>query len=196
MKTIIAFKMTLIGGLLVVLAFWVNLLLSFEAIKGALALLQPIAKLVPQKIVHHDAVALCLLVLICFVVGLVIRTELGKRIGDWFEQHLLGKIPSFPLIRGMIRQFARGKDEQSFQPALVGIEEALVRAFVIEKHAYGPIHGIYFFQSHTHGRRNLHSSTATRAPGGRAVAQSDGVCDKVGAGRAEMRAAIRRKKRE
>jgi hypothetical protein len=37
----------------------------------------------------------------------------------------------------MIAQFAGEKDEQSFQPALVEIEEALVPAFIIEKHADG-----------------------------------------------------------
>jgi hypothetical protein len=37
----------------------------------------------------------------------------------------------------MTRQLAGEKDEQSFQPGLVEIEEALVPAFIIEKHADG-----------------------------------------------------------
>jgi len=127
-KTLTDFlKVTLIGGLLVVLPLWLSVLLLFKAIKSALALLKPIAKLVPEKFVHHDIVALCLLILICFGVGLLIRTRMGQLIGDWLEQHLLGKIPGFLLIRGMVRQFAGKKDEQSFEPALVEIEEALVR---------------------------------------------------------------------
>ena len=130
-------KVTLVGGLLVVLPLWVSLLLLFKAIKAALAVLQPIAKLVPQRFVHQDVAALCLLVLICCGVGLLIRTELGKRVGDWLEQHLLGRLPGFSIIRGMIGQFAGEKDEQSFQPALVEIEEALVPAFIIEKHSDG-----------------------------------------------------------
>jgi uncharacterized membrane protein len=138
MKTAIRFlKITLVGGLLVVLPLWVSLVLLFKAIKGAMAMLLPIAKLLPQTVVHEQVVALVLLLAICFVVGLLIRTEIGKRIGDWLEQHLLGRIPGFPLIRGMIRQFAGEKDEQSFQPALVEIEEALVPAFIIEKHSDG-----------------------------------------------------------
>jgi|GEM_PF-3273451 len=95
-----------------------------------------IAKLVPQKFVHHDMVALGLLVLICFAVDVLTRTATGNRIGDWLEQHPLGRIPDFPLIRGIIRQCA-GEDERSFQPALVEIEEALVLAFIIEKHSDG-----------------------------------------------------------
>src|SRR5262244_3915699 len=105
MKTLVQFlKMTLIGGLLIVLPLWVSLLLLFKAIKGALTLLQPIAKLVPQKFVHHDVVAFCLLILICFAVGLLIRTRVGHLIGDWLEQHLLGRLPGFSIVRSMIRQ--------------------------------------------------------------------------------------------
>ena len=50
MKTLATFlKMTLVGGLLVVLPLWVSLLLLLKAIKSALLVLQPIAKLVPQN---------------------------------------------------------------------------------------------------------------------------------------------------
>src|SRR5215510_10136491 len=138
MKTLTNFfKVTLVGGLSVVLPIWVSLLLLIKAIKGAITMLLPIAKLLPQSVVHEKVMALVLLLLICFVVGLVVRTELGKRIGDWLEQHLLGRLPGFSIIRSMIGQFAGEKDEESFQPALVEIEEALVPAFIIEKHADG-----------------------------------------------------------
>src|SRR5262245_38919556 len=110
MKTLTDFlRMTLVGGLLVVLPLWVSLLLLFKPIKGALAVLQPIAQLVPQNYVHRDVVALCVLVLICFGVGLLIRTGIGRRIGDWLERHLLGPLPGFSIIRGMVRQLA-GKE--------------------------------------------------------------------------------------
>ena len=138
MKTLTDFlRMTLVGGLLVVLPLWVSVLLLVKAVKSALVVLHPVAKLLPQKLVHPDMVALCLLLLICFGVGLLIRIRLGQRIGDWLEKHLLGRIPGFSIVSSMIRQLAGAKDEQSFQPALVEIEEALVPAFIIEKHADG-----------------------------------------------------------
>ena len=138
MKTITKFlKVTLVGGLLVVLPLWVSLLLLFKAIKGALVLLLPIARLLPQTVVHDKLVALGLLVVICFVVGLLIRTQPGQRLGRWLTQHIFDRIPGFALMRGMTRQLAGDKGEESFQPALVEIEEALVPAFIIEKHADG-----------------------------------------------------------
>ena len=138
MKTLTDFlRMTLVGGLLVVLPLWVSVLLLVKAIKSALVVLHPLAKLLPQTLVHPNVVAFGLLVLICFAVGLLIRTRFGQRFGDWLEKHLLGRIPGFSIVHGMIRQLAGAKDEQSFQPALVELEEALVPAFIIEKHADG-----------------------------------------------------------
>src|SRR5438876_5320147 len=138
MKTLARFlKVTLVGGLLVVLPLWVSLLLLLKAIKGAVAMLLPIAKLLPQSVVHEKIVALGLLLVICFVVGLIIRTRPGQRLGHWILEHILDRIPGFSLMRAMTRQFAGDKEEELFQPALVEIEEALVPAFIVEKHADG-----------------------------------------------------------
>ena len=192
MKTLLRFlKLTLVGGLLVVLPLWVSLLLLFKAIKGALAVLQPIVKLVPQKFVHHDVVAFCLLVLICLGVGLAIRTELGQHIGDWLEQHLLGRLPGFSIVRGMIRQFAGEEDEQSFQPALVEIEEALVPAFIIEKHADGQL-TVFVSSSPTPMAGAIYILQPERVHPVDVPLRKAMVCvTKWGAGAAEMRAAIR-----
>jgi uncharacterized membrane protein len=196
MKTLTHFvKVTLVGGLLVVLPLWVTLLLLLKAIKSALVVLQPIAKLVPQKFVHHDIVALCLLILICFAVGLVIRTDMGRRIGDWLEQHLLGRLPGFSLIRGMIRQFAGDKDEQSFEPALVEIEEALVPAFIIEKHTDGQF-TVFVSSSPTPMAGAIYILQPERVHPVDVPLRKAMVCAaKWGSGAAEMRASIRRDKR-
>ena len=86
MKTLTDFlRMTLVGGLLVVLPLWVSLLLLVKAIKSALVVLHPAAKLLPQMLVQPNVVAFCLLVLICFAVGLLIRARFGQR----FEPALL-----------------------------------------------------------------------------------------------------------
>jgi uncharacterized membrane protein len=190
-KTLVRFvKVTLIGGLLVVLPLWVSLLLLFKAIKGAMTMLLPIAKLLPQTVVHEKVTALVLLLLICFAVGLLIRTELGKGIGDWLEQHLLGRLPGFSLIRGMIRQFAGEKDEQSFQPALVEIEEALVPAFIIEKHADGQF-TVFVSSSPTPMAGAIYILQPERVHPVDVPLRKAMVCvTKWGAGAAEMRAAM------
>jgi len=195
MKTLTDFlKVTLVGGLLVVLPVWLSVLLLLKAVKGALALLKPMAKLVPEKFVHHDIVALCLLILICFGVGLVIRTRVGRRLGDWLEQHLLGRIPGFSLVPGMIQQFAGVKDEQSFQPALVEIEDALVPAFIIEKHADGQF-TVFVSSSPTPMAGAIYILQPERVHPVDVPLRKAMVCvTKWGSGAAEMRAAIQRGK--
>ena len=61
-----------------VLPVWLTILLLLKAISGALEVLRPIAKLLPQNVVHENLVALVLVLLICFVTGLLMRTRAGK----------------------------------------------------------------------------------------------------------------------
>ena len=192
MKTIFAFlKVTLVGGLLVVLPLWVSLLLLFKAIKGALVLLLPIAKLLPQTVVHDNVAALGLLLVICFVVGLLVRTRPGQRLGRWLSQHIFDRIPGFALMRGMTRQLAGDKEEQSFQPALVEIEEALVPAFIIEKHADGQF-TVFVSSSPTPMAGAIYILQPERVHPVDVPLPKAMVClTKWGVGAAEMRAAMR-----
>src|SRR5262245_42199853 len=140
MKALIQFlKTTLIGGLVIVLPIWVTVLLLLKAVSGAVAMLRPIAKLLPQSVVHEDMVALGLLVVICFVIGLLIRTRPGQRLRAWLAKNVFERIPGFSLVRSMARQMAGDVTEQSFKPALAEIEEALVPAFIVETHADGQL---------------------------------------------------------
>jgi len=194
MKALTQFlKVTLVGGLLVVLPVWLSLLLLLKAISSALKLLQPIAKMVPQQVVHHDAVAVCLLIVICFSVGLLTRTRFGQQIGDWLDEHVLGRIPGFRLIRGMIRQFAGKKGEQSFQPALVEIEEALVPAFIVEKHADGQF-TVFVSSSPTPMAGSIYILQPERVHPVDVPLHKAIICvTKWGAGAAEMRTSIKEK---
>ena len=192
MKTLARFlKVTLVGGLLVVLPLWVSLLLLLKAIKGAVAMLLPIAKLLPQSVVHEKIVALGLLLVICFVVGLIIRTRPGQRLGHWILEHILDRIPGFSLMRAMTRQFAGDKEEELFQPALVEIEEALVPAFIVEKHADGQF-TIFVSSSPTPMAGAIYILSPERVHPVDVPLRKAMVCiTKWGAGAAEMRTAMR-----
>ncbi len=195
MKTLVRFlKVTLIGGLLVVLPIWVSLLLLLKAIKGALAMLLPIAKLLPETVVHEKVVALILLLAICFVVGLIVRAQPGQRLGDWVRRHILDRIPGFSLVHGMTRQLIGVKEEQSFQPALVEIEEALVPAFIIEKHTDGQF-TVFVSSSPTPMAGAIYILQPERVhPVDMPLAKAMLCVTKWGSGVAEMRTAMRPRK--
>jgi hypothetical protein len=75
MKTLAEFtKTTLIGGVLIILPIYVAVLLLAKAVKGLLALLTPVAEQLPAGVQFRQIAAILLLVTVCFVVGLMVRT--------------------------------------------------------------------------------------------------------------------------
>jgi uncharacterized membrane protein len=192
MKVIFDFlKTTLIGGLLIVLPLWITLLLLLKGIKAAVAMLVPIAKLPPNNLVHEKIVALILLLLICFAVGLLVRLAPIQRVREWLAQHIFERLPGFGLMRSMARQLAGEKGEQAFQPALVELEEALVPAFIIEKHPDGQF-TVFVSSSPTPMAGAIYILQPERVHPVDVPLRKAMVCvTKWGAGTAEMRAAMR-----
>jgi len=183
-------KTTLVGGLLVVLPIWFSLLMLFKAINGALKMLLPMAKLVPQSVVHDKIVALILLLLICFIVGVLVQLRSVQGVRRWIGHNILDRIPGFSLVRAMTRRLAGDKEEQTFQPALVEIEEALVPAFIIEKHADGQF-TVFVSSSPTPMAGAIYILQSERVHPVDVPLSKAMVCiTKWGTGAAEMRAAM------
>src|SRR5262249_28155272 len=121
-------KTTLIGGVLIILPIYVAVLLFLKALGGLLDLLNPVAGSLPAGVELKKAAAIILLVAICFVVGLVVRTRPGMRAKNVFEQAVLEKLPGYTFFRGLAKRLTGSSEEQQLQPALAEIEEALVPA--------------------------------------------------------------------
>src|ERR1700751_3538207 len=125
-------KTTLIGGLLIILPIYVAVLLLLKAVKGLLGLLDPVASQIPVEQFRGIA-AILLLVVICFVVGIIVRTGPGLRAKNAVEQAVFEKMPGYTFLRGLTKRLTGSSEEQTLQPALVEIEEALVPAFIVEE---------------------------------------------------------------
>jgi uncharacterized membrane protein len=133
MKTLAEFtKTTLIGGLLVILPIYVAVLLLAKAAQALLGLLGPVTSQIPAGTEFRGIIAILLLVVACFVVGLVVRTGPGLRAKNAFEQAVLEKLPGYSFIRGFAKRLTGRSEEQTLQPALVEIEDALVPALIVE----------------------------------------------------------------
>ena len=134
MKVLAEFtKTTLIGGVLVILPIYVTVLLLAKAVNGLLALLTPVTAQLPAGVQFRQVAAILLLVAVCFVVGLVVRTGPGLRAKNAFEQAVLEKLPGYTFLRGLAKRLTGRSEEQTLQPALVEIEEALVPALIVEE---------------------------------------------------------------
>lgn len=134
MKALVEFlKTTLIGGLLIVVPVYLTLLLLGKALKGMVALLAPIVALLPERVHHFGQIlAIVLVVLVCFMLGLIARTGLGRRAIEAFERRVLERMPGFAMLRSVVRRVSGSSDDAQFQPVLVEIE-ALTPAFIVEE---------------------------------------------------------------
>ena len=134
MKTLAEFtKTTLIGGVLIILPIYVAVLLLAKAVNGLMALLAPVTAQIPAGVQFRQIVAILVLIAICFVVGLVVRTGPGLRAKNAFERAVLERLPGYTFLRGVAKRLTGGSEEHTLEPALVEIEDALVPAFIVEE---------------------------------------------------------------
>jgi uncharacterized membrane protein len=91
----------------------------------------------PGSVAHEDLAAFVLLLVICFVIGLMMRMKLVQRLGRWQEQHIFERVPGYTLLRAIIRQLTGNEEKNSLQPAIVKLKDTLVPAFIAEKHDDG-----------------------------------------------------------
>src|SRR5262245_11887602 len=99
MKVLAEFtRTTLIGGVLVILPIYVTVLLLAKAVNGLLALLTPVTAQLPASVHFRQLAAILLLIAVCFVVGLVVRTGPGMRAKNAFEQVVLDRMPGYRFL--------------------------------------------------------------------------------------------------
>jgi len=136
-------KSTVVGGLLVILP----LAISFFALTWVLGLVQeaisPLTSIVMQKSplqgVVADILAVALLIVVCFSVGVLVRIRLGKWLYAVLESNVFLKVPGYSLIKETVYQFLGKKKSPFSSVALVQIfdNETLLSAFITDEHADG-----------------------------------------------------------
>jgi uncharacterized membrane protein len=127
---------SLLTGVLILAPLYLAVLLLLKAIGSVVQLVRPVAKLLPDWVHREDVLALILILLACFLVGLSVRTKWGQTMWRHSEP-LFQKIPGYSLFRGFMQRLAGDTEAEAWRPALAEIEEALVPAFIIEELADG-----------------------------------------------------------
>ena len=123
---------TIVGGLFFVVPVYLATLLMLKGMKSVGSLVRPLAALVPDWIPAERLFSLLLVLGLCFLVGLVVRTQAGQAVRERMEKVFFDRLPGYSLLRSLTQRMAGDSDEHAWQPALVEIEDALVPAFIIE----------------------------------------------------------------
>src|SRR4026209_2478936 len=89
----------LIGGALVVLPLYLAVLLLLKGMQAVAGLVRAVAKLLPEWMPAENILALLLVLIVCFLVGLAVRTRAGRSIRSRMEVSVFGKIPGYGMLR-------------------------------------------------------------------------------------------------
>lgn len=125
------------AGLLVVVPVYLCVLLLLKAMQSLGALVRPIARVIPDWLPAEGLLSLLLVLLVCLLVGMLMRTWGGRALRDCLEHAILEKLPGYTLLRSLTLRIAGKTDDVAWKPALAEIEDALVPAFIIEELADG-----------------------------------------------------------
>jgi len=123
----------LVTGFIVIVPLYLSILLLLKAMSSIRGLVKPLALLIPDWLPGEDLMAFLLVLILCLVVGLLVRTTAGRAVRERIERSLFERIPGYALLRSLTQRLVGEDRENVWKPALVEIEEALVPAFIIEE---------------------------------------------------------------
>ncbi len=134
---------TFIGGFLiflplVILAITLNWI--FEVVSENL---NPISSILVQTTKIHEFLALLISIVIflgiCFLLGLFVRTRIGKVTYNIFEENILKKVPGYRIIKETIVQLFGSQKNLFSGVALINLfgNETLTTAFITDEHSNG-----------------------------------------------------------
>jgi uncharacterized membrane protein len=123
----------LVAGVLFILPVYLAILLLLKAAKSLGSLVKPLARLLPEWFPAENLLSFLLVLVVCILVGMALRTSIGQSARTKIENSLFQKIPGYGVFRSMTRQMAGDSREHGWKPALAEIEDALVPAFIVEE---------------------------------------------------------------
>src|SRR5215813_9169267 len=132
-KTLAFVGKACLTGLLIVVPIYLAVLLVLKGMKSVGGLIRPFTLLLPDWFPAEQALSLLLVLIMFFLIGVAVRTRVGRVARERIEQTVFERLPGYALLRSLTQRVAGDGDERVWQPALAEIEDALVPAFIIEE---------------------------------------------------------------
>ena len=132
-KALVFVAKAVLAGLLVVVPIYLAVLVLLKGMKSVGQLVRPFARLLPDWFPAEQAMSLLLVLTICFLIGVAVRTRAGRVVRERMEKGFFQRIPGYALFRSLTQRLAGEDQESTWKPALVEIEDALVPGFIIEE---------------------------------------------------------------
>lgn len=132
---------TMLGGFLVILPLAILFVIFSWMFSFILKIVSPISQLLifstEVNTFIANSISIAILLLICFGLGLGIRTAFGKYMFGEIEDKYLSKLPFYRVIRETIKHFSEKNEESPLrQVVLVDVYEnsTLQTGFIVDRH--------------------------------------------------------------
>src|SRR5262245_5853308 len=107
-----------VGGALIVAPLYLAVLLLLKAMHSVVGVVRPFAMMLPAWVPAEHVLSLLLVVLVCFLIGVMVRTPTGRALRERLETALFDRLPGYALVRSLTQRLAGQGEEHVWQPAL------------------------------------------------------------------------------
>jgi uncharacterized membrane protein len=137
-------KTSLLGGLVVILPATILVTVSLWLFGLITNWIKPLSDILRSYSEYNeliaDFIAISLIVIICFFVGVLVRTRLGGFLFRTIENRILQLVPGYSMIKETVLQVFANRDESPFSSvafAQIYGNDTLATVFITDKHADG-----------------------------------------------------------
>jgi uncharacterized membrane protein len=137
MKSLMEFvKATVVGGLVFLVPVVLSVYIIGKALFVAKKLAAPVSEHLPLGtivgVAAVDVIGLALIMLLCFLAGLLARSGRARAVVNEAENRFLWKIPVYGMVKGVTESISEA-ETTSFKPVLARLDDAAQIAFEIER---------------------------------------------------------------
>ena len=141
MKTFI--RTSILGGILVILPVAIFFIVFRWLFNLVTDLIAPLSEVVTEQAFLEgllaDLIVIVFLILLCFFVGVVVKTRVGKFIHENLEKRILNIAPGYSWIKETVIQFV-GRSDRPFKDVVMVKpydNDTMMTGFITDRHANG-----------------------------------------------------------
>jgi uncharacterized membrane protein len=131
------FRITIAGGILFLIPVGVIIFIMAKTVNFLYDLSRPITARLPFRNVAgvgvNTLMSIILLLLICFLAGIFMRTKFAKKIVQWLEDRVLVFVPGYSYIRARSTDWFSQEKTHTWKPATIFVDDNEVICFVIDE---------------------------------------------------------------
>jgi uncharacterized membrane protein len=136
-------RSTLIGGIVFLVPFVVLIFVLGKAFQLMSHVTAPLSKIVPLDTVADiavvDLIAAALILLLCFLAGLVARTAVADSFVRALESRVLARIPIYHFVKGMTSSVVEAEKGEAMKTVLARLDDYAQLAFEVERTTSGEV---------------------------------------------------------